>query len=155
HNDGLPGGETRRHAPVSTPRPVPRSARAAIQPDSVLPVSTRSRRARNPWVVFGNGVITLVLLGAVVVGGGLYLGKLSYDAKGPVMQEKTVVIPRGAGTADIADALMRAGVIDSPLLFSTATRMLKTADELKAGEYLFTPGISMRGVVDLLVEGKA
>ena len=33
------------------------------------------------------------------------------------------------------------------------TRFLKTSD-LKAGEYLFKPGVSMRQVMDMLVEGK-
>ena len=34
------------------------------------------------------------------------------------------------------------------------TRFLKKSDDLKAGEYLFKPGVSMRQVMETLVDGK-
>jgi UPF0755 protein len=45
-------------------------------------------------------------------------------------------------------------VISSSFVFASITRFLKTADQLKAGEYIFKPGVSMRGVMDILVEGR-
>jgi UPF0755 protein len=131
-----------------------RSQREAIQTDVAGPRFTRSKSARNPFVVFGHAVISLLFLAAILAGAGVYFGTRAFESPGPLAQEKTVLIPRGSGTTDVAETLEREGIIESPTLFSMATRLLKRSDDLKAGEYLFKPGISMRGVVDLLVEGK-
>jgi UPF0755 protein len=40
----------------------PRSPRAALEPEQVPPPPKRSERARNPFVVVGNAVITIVLV---------------------------------------------------------------------------------------------
>ena len=40
----------------------PRSPRAALEPEQVPPPPRRSERARNPFVVVGNAIITIVLL---------------------------------------------------------------------------------------------
>lgn len=130
------------------------NGRSAIQRDGVPVQASRSRSARSAIVVFGHSVISLLFLAAVVLTGGVYFGSRQLEAPGPLAQEKSVLIARGSGTQDIADTLEREGVITSPLLFATSTRILRTADGLKAGEYLFKPGISMREVIDLLVEGK-
>jgi UPF0755 protein len=131
-----------------------RGNRAAIQPESLLLTSPRSRSARRPIVVFGHGVISFLLLAAVVIGGGIYFGSRKFEAPGPLAQEKSIVIPRGSGTSDIGDTLEGAGIIDSSFVFASMTRLLEKADALKAGEYVFRPGVSMREVMDTLVEGK-
>src|SRR4051812_23947345 len=127
---------------------------AAIQPDSLPPRSARSRSARNPLVVVGHGVITFLLLAAILAGAAAYYGSREFEARGPLAEEKSVLIPRGSGTGDIGEILQNAGVIDSAFVFSNATRFLKTSDDLKAGEYLFRPGISMREVMETLVDGR-
>jgi UPF0755 protein len=131
-----------------------RGQRPAIQPDSLPPANLRSRSARNPWVVFGHGVISILFLIVIVIGGAIIFGTRQFEGVGPLTEEKTVVIPRGSGTADIGDTLESAGVIGSSFVFTSMTRFLKTSDDLKAGEYLFKPGASMRQVMDELVEGK-
>src|SRR5260370_14589277 len=40
----------------------PRSPRAALEPEQVPPPPRRSERARNPFVVIGNAIITIVLV---------------------------------------------------------------------------------------------
>ena len=90
----------------------------------------------------------------IVVGSAVYFGSRDFESPGPLAEEKTVVIARGSGTGDIGDALEAAGVIDSSFVFTSMTRFLKTSDDLKAGEYLFKPGVSMRQVMDTLVDGK-
>jgi UPF0755 protein len=131
-----------------------RGSKPAIQPDSLPPPLLRSKAARSPLVVFGHGVISLLFLAVLVVGGAAYFGNREFNARGPLGEEKTVVIARGSGTTDIGDTLETAGVIDSSFVFSSMTHFLKTSDQLKAGEYLFKPGISMREVMNTLVEGK-
>jgi UPF0755 protein len=135
-------------------RITPRSPRAALEPEHVPMPSRPSRRARHPLVIVGNAVITLLLLVAVVVGGGVALGKQRFEAPGPLAQDRIVNIPRGLGIRDIADLLQREGVIDQPWIFVGGVLVLKAREELKFGEYQFARQASLRDVVDTIVEGK-
>src|SRR3954454_20181344 len=133
----------------------PRSPRAALEPEQVPPPPKRSERARNPWVVVGNAVITLVLVLMVGIGGAYIYGKQKIEAPGPLKEEKIVNIPARAGMTDIADALQREGVIDSNRwAFIGAVVALKARSELKPGEYAFQKNASLRDVIGTIVEGK-
>jgi UPF0755 protein len=133
----------------------PRSPRAALEPEQVPPPPKRSARARNPWIVAGNAVITIVLMLMVGLGGAYIYGKQKIEARGPLREEKVVNIPARAGMTDIADALQREGVIDSNRwAFIGAVVALKARSELKPGEYLFQKNASLRDVIGTIVEGK-
>ncbi|HEY4738735.1 MAG TPA: aminodeoxychorismate lyase, partial [Xanthobacteraceae bacterium] len=96
-------------------RITPRSPRAALEPDLVsLPTSSLrpSRRARNPFVIVGNAIFSLLILVFVVVGGAVVIGKGRLEAPGPLQDDKVVVIPPRSGIMDIADLLTREGVIE-------------------------------------------
>ena len=70
-------------------RITPRSPRAALEPDHV-PMPTRpSRRARNPLVIVGNAIITVLVLVLIVVGGALVVGKGRFEAPGPLQEDKS------------------------------------------------------------------
>jgi UPF0755 protein len=138
-------------------RITPRSPRAALEPDHV-PLPTRSsrpsRRARNPLVIIGNAIFTLLLLVLLVGGGIAVFGKSRFETPGPLEEDKVVNIPR-AGMMEIADLLKREGVIDEHrLVFIGGVLALKARSELKAGEYLFSKHASVREVVETIVEGK-
>ncbi len=145
--------------PLLEPKRItPRSPRAALEPDHV-PLPTRSsrpsRRARNPLVIVGNAIFTLLLLVLIVGGGAAVIGKSRFEAPGPLQEDKVVVIPPRSGMMDIADLLKREGVIDEHrLVFVGGVFALKARSELKAGEYLFTKRSSVRDVVETIVEGK-
>src|ERR1700753_3913650 len=96
-----------------TPPMSPRSPRAALEPEQVPPPPKRSERARNPFVVVGNAIITILLIGLLGTGVAYYYGKKTIEAPGPLQADKTVVIPARGGMSDIADVLQREGVIDS------------------------------------------
>jgi UPF0755 protein len=149
-------------APAATPpheqrRITPRSPRAALEPDHVpLPNRTTrpSRRARNPLVIVGNAVFTLLLLVLIVGGAAVVVGKTRFEASGPLLEDKVVSIPR-SGMMEIADLLRREGVIDEHrLIFIGGVLAMKARSELKAGEYQFTKGASVRDVVETIVEGR-
>ncbi|MFY8155165.1 MAG: endolytic transglycosylase MltG [Hyphomicrobiales bacterium] len=106
-------------------------------------------------MALGNGVFTFLLLAAAGFFAAIYFGGKEFEAKGPLAQESIVLVPKGSGTVEIADALASQGVIDSATLFAIAVRVIGKSDELKAGEYAFPAGVSMSGVVDILVDGKA
>ncbi|HEX4238370.1 MAG TPA: endolytic transglycosylase MltG [Xanthobacteraceae bacterium] len=133
---------------------MPRSPRAAIEPDRVDVPARRSRSARHPLVVIGNAVISAFVLVALAAGIALFFGKQRFEAAGPLPADHVVNVPRGSGMRDIADILSREGVIDQPWLFIGGVLVLKAREDLKAGEYEFKAHSSMRDVVATIVEGK-
>jgi UPF0755 protein len=133
----------------------PRSPRAALEPERVPPPPKRSARARNPFVVFGNAVITIVLVLMIGAGGVYVYGKQKLEAPGPLQEDKVVNIPARAGMTDIADILQREGVIDNNRwAFIGSVFALKARSELKPGEYSFQKSASLRDVIGIIVEGK-
>src|SRR5579871_2293256 len=133
----------------------PRSPRAALEPEQVPPPPRRSERARNPFVIVGNAIITFVLLAMIGTGLAYYYGKQTIEAQGPLQEDKVVNIPARAGMTDIADVLQREGVIDNNRwAFIGAVFALRARSELKPGEYAFQKNASLRDVVATMVEGK-
>src|SRR6266446_4745551 len=133
----------------------PRSPRAALEPEQVPPPPKRSERARNPFVVVGNAIITVVLVSMIGVGVAYVYGKQKIEAPGPLQEDKIVNIPSRAGMTDIADILQREGVIDNNRwAFIGSVFALKARSELKPGEYSFQKNASLRDVIGTMVEGK-
>src|ERR1700688_554787 len=133
----------------------PRSPRAALEPEQVPPPPKRSDRARNPFVVVGNAIITLLLVLMLGAAGVYSYGKQKIEAQGPLQEDKIVNIPARAGMTDIADILQREGVIDNNRwAFIGGVFALKARSELKPGEYLFQKNASLRDVIGTMVEGK-
>ena len=79
----------------------PRSPRAALEPEQVPPPPKRSERARNPFVVVGNAIITIVLALMLGAGGAYIYGKQKIEARGPLQEDKIVNIPARAGMLTI------------------------------------------------------
>jgi UPF0755 protein len=132
----------------------PRSPRAALEPERVPQPPRRSASARHPLVIVGNAIFTILIVLAVVVGTAVVLGKQRFDTRGPLAEDKVVNIPRGLGIRDIADLLVREGVIDQPWTFVGGVIVLKARDELKFGEYQFPKQASLHDVISTIVEGK-
>jgi UPF0755 protein len=142
-------------------RITPRSPRAALQPENVPPPkrvpepSRPSRRARNPLVIVGNAIFTLLILALLVGGGAIVVGKSRFEAPGPLAEDKVVTIPPRSGMMEIADLLQREGVIDEHrLVFAGGVLAMNARSGLKAGEYLFQKHASVRDVVETIVDGK-
>lgn len=131
-----------------------RSPRVALQPEYIAQPKRASRRARHPFIVVGNAILTIILVIAVVVGIGLAIGKQRFEATGPLQREKTVNIPRGLGLRDIAELLQREGVIDQPWVFVGGVLAMKAREDLKYGEYAFQRQASLRDVIETIIEGK-
>jgi UPF0755 protein len=133
----------------------PRSPRAALEPEQVPPPPKRSERARNPFVVVGNAIITILIIAMIGAGGAYYYGKQVLETPGPLQEDKVVNIPARAGKRDIADTLQREGVINvNPWLFIGGVFALKASSDLKPGEYSFQKNASLRDVIGTIVEGK-
>lgn len=74
---------------------------------------------------------------------------LALDAEGQVIE-----LPRGAGLRRISDDLATRGIIDSPDLLVLHGRLSGLDTALKAGEYRLEPGLTPRGLLDLLANGQ-
>jgi UPF0755 protein len=149
-----PTGATAGSLGQSEAKRMPRSPRAAIEPDRVDLPARRSATARHPLIIIGNAVISAFVLVALAAGIALFVGKQRFEAAGPLPADRIVNIPRGSGMRDIADILSREDVIDQSWLFIGGVLVLKAREDLKAGEYEFKAHSSMRDVVATIVEGK-
>jgi UPF0755 protein len=152
-NSNLPSGGDNDGPPAGKP-PLPRSPRAALEPERVPLPSRHLRRVRHPIVVVGNAIFTLLVVVSIAIGASLFIGKQWFEAPGPLAEDRVVNIPRGLGIRDIADLLQREGVIDQPYVFMGGVIVLKARGELKYGEYQFSKQSSVSDVVDTIIEGK-
>jgi len=94
------------------------------------------------------------LLVAILAGGAWTWLITGFERAGPLAQQTTVIIKRGAGVNAIANDLLRAGVIDDPLVFRLGIRLLAKSTPLRAGEFAFSAGTSPRAAAELLQSGK-
>ena len=81
-------------------------------------------------------------------------GLARFDAPGPLTEDATLVLPKGAGVGAIARRLGKAGILADPMFFVVAARLSRAERRLKAGEYVFFAGISAREVMELLTSGR-
>ena len=156
---GVPGRDARL-APTPVPPPpasrptILRSPRAALEPEKVPLPGRHSTRVRHPLVIAGNAIFTVLVVVSLAVGGVIYVGKLRFDAPGPLLQAKIVNIPRGLGLRGIAELLQQQGVIDQPYVFIGGVMVMKARGGLKYGEYKFVKHASLADVVDTIISGK-
>jgi UPF0755 protein len=136
-------------------RIAPKSPRQVLQPEAAPPPPPRSQKARHPLVVVLNFFLMVVVLVVVATGGAFYFGHSHFLRPGPLAEPTSVMIAPGTDVDGISNLLERHNVIDSPFLFTTAVRLNKVGDQLKAGEYLFQPAESMKQVIDDLVSGRS
>lgn len=103
-------------------------------------------------IAIGTAVVLAVLvLGLVTLGTVLWGHYL--EGKGPLRQETSVMVLPGSGTAVIGRSLEQAGVIGDARIFRVAVKVMHHDAGLKAGEYVFAPGVSLKEVVTKLAEG--
>ncbi|NIX77074.1 endolytic transglycosylase MltG [Microvirga terricola] len=137
------------------PRVAPRSPSEAIKPMAAPPPPPRLRRERGGLLSVVSGLLTLIIalaIGSVV---GFTLIEREVTAKGPLQNDKVVLIPRNTGTSEIADILKEEGVINQPLLFEAYALINRQRGQLKAGEFQFKAGASIQDTIDTLAQGKA
>lgn len=113
----------------------------------------RSRHSRNQLVIFLNFCLSALLFLMLGVGAVVYWGKSQFEGQGPLREETTYVVPRNTSVQTIASGLEREGIISDAQIFEYGVRFAGAGGALKAGEYGFTPGTSMRQVMEKLRVG--
>jgi UPF0755 protein len=137
------------------PRPTPRSPREAIHPEPAPPPPTRSRAARNPFVIVMNFLLTMAVFAVLGLGVLVYWGSVEYTEPGPLAQDRAVIISPGSGLNAIADTLASHNVISDPWIFLGVAKLYGTENQFKAGEYLFRARMSMSEVMETIIAGRS
>lgn len=107
------------------------------------------------------GIIVLALLLALlaVAGGYVWYYARTPAAAGFFLQEasapesKVVMIPRGAGTREVARLLARQKLINRPKVFRLLARVKTRHSPIKAGEYRLSSGQTPVSLLDKLIRG--
>ncbi len=126
--------------------------------DEKLEAAKRSRKARGTLVRFFNFLFTIAIVGAICFVGLIWYGTTQFEAKGPLQEAKTFVVPKGASFRSIQAALEAEGIIEKqgPLrVFIRGVQAAGQDSKLKAGEFAMKPGMSMRQVMHELTEGRS
>ena len=140
---------------------LPRSPAEALEPTRppVPPAPETPQGGGHPVLGFFNGMFRFALVLALAIAAFYYFLKIEFDQPGPLATSTVIVVPKGQSVGDIADGLVRDGVIaDKRVLFLLYARYfsyVKGNASIKAGEYVFHKNASMRQVLDTLVEGKS
>lgn len=134
---------------------VPKSASEALRPEAGTPPPRRSRQSRNRFVIFLNFMMSLVILALIVTGVVFYFGKREFEGAGPLRSASTVMIQPSSSVRDIADLLVRRGMISNARIFLVGVRAYGNDGQLKAGEYEIKAGASMYDIMNILKSGKS
>jgi UPF0755 protein len=100
-------------------------------------------------------LLFIVVTAGLTAGLGGFISYQAYTIPGPLEAVKVVEIDKGLRTPEIAARLEEQGVITDAHVFSAAAFFTGARGRLKAGEYEFAAGASMRDVMNLIVSGKA
>ena len=98
-------------------------------------------------------IFVFVLLILVLVGGILGWGYAQYTRPGQQAFDQTVVVTKGHGLKEIAAQLEKSGVISNQLVFRVGVRFGGWSRDLRAGEFRFPTGTSIRDAVAILRKG--
>lgn len=134
-----------------------RSARSPsdmLKPREVPPPPKRSKRSKGTIVVVLNFLMTCLVLATVALCVVAFAGKYWFEKPGPLRTATTLVIEEGSSVSQISNKLVSNGVIDNDIVFRTWVRAYQASASLKAGEYLFSPGMSMYDVMETIRSGK-
>ena len=94
-------------------------------------------------------IAVLAIFGSLII---FSLQKAMVGA-GPLERSVTVDVAKGISSQSVAQLLFENDVISSPLIFRILLKVTRAENQLKAGEYLFEAGSSMKEVLAKLVSG--
>jgi len=97
-------------------------------------------------------LLVLVLLVTALVGVAVY-GMKTYSAPGPLPTTRAIYVPHGTPAA-LAQSLVEAGVIDSPLAFRIAAFLSGSGGPLRSGEYVFPEHANLLATLTILRSAK-
>lgn len=119
------------------------------------PAAPRRKSALRRVAGFFNVLFALGMVAVVCVAAAFFLGRMEYNAPGPLTAESSTIIAPGSGLSKIAHQLEDGGFISDARLFMAAAFLQDAKSSLKAGEYKFAARTSMNEILDDLVVGRS
>jgi UPF0755 protein len=93
----------------------------------------------------GGALLFVLVAGAAAA----WFGWRAYTAPGPLAEPAQVIVPRG-GTEAVGAALLRHGVVADSRAFAAASLLTRGEGRVRAAEFAFPAGASLRDVLDIL-----
>jgi UPF0755 protein len=132
-----------------------RSPSESLQPQAAPPPPAPPvRKKRKEGLSRLSGLLSFVLIVAIIVFSGFAWAMLQARKPGPLAADKVFIIARDDDGGAIPDQLARAGIIDSPLWFNLTLMVDGNRGKLRRGEFMFRQHASLRDVENVLVYGK-
>jgi UPF0755 protein len=75
------------------------------------------------------------------------------NAEMSLVEPQTIVFPQGSSIQTLANQLIEKGLLEHKNHFLIWGRLNRQATHLQAGEYLLTPGLTLAGLLDNMVDG--
>lgn len=143
--------------PLHSPAEKLEPTRAPARPRGVR--RRREVRRLSPGLRALNGFLTLCVFVMAAAGAGAFWLDREFEKAGPLKEAKTVVVRRGDSSREIAQRLEAEGVVSSSHVFVayvvTRPWFGRPPLQLKAGDYVFDPGRSIRQVANEIAEGRS
>lgn len=113
----------------------------------------RRRRSRNGFVDILNGLLTLLVIGLFVIGGGLFYVASQYYGEGPSATDKVFRVESGSSLSTTANRLEEQGLISNALIFRQFGGRVENNTVIKAGDFNIPAHASMADILRELTEG--
>lgn len=113
----------------------------------------RRRRSSNGLVDVLNALLTLLVIGLVVVGGGFLYVALQYYGDGPSTEERVFRVETGNTLSTTASRLEEQGFISNALIFSQFGSRVEKNTVVKAGDFTIPAHASMSEILNELTTG--
>jgi UPF0755 protein len=113
----------------------------------------RRRRSSNGFVDILNGLLTLLVIGLVVIGGGIVYVASQYYGEGPSETDKVFRVESGSSLSTTANRLEEQGLISNALIFRQFGGRVEDNTVIKAGDFTIPAHASMADILRELTEG--
>ncbi|SFA76600.1 UPF0755 protein [Poseidonocella pacifica] len=105
------------------------------------------------WRNIASNALTILVVGAFLLGGVVIWGQKRYEAAGPLEAAICVQVPSGSTMAAVSRDLASQGAITSDRIFRIGADYTDKSGALKAGSFLVPEGTSMAEIVDIITRG--
>lgn len=99
-------------------------------------------------------ILLLLAVIAIIVGAGVWKVRHLADSRILIQQEAIFSLKAGTGRMALGEQLYAQKIINRPRLFQWLLRLDPKLARFKAGTYRFTPGMTVRQMLQLLASGK-
>jgi UPF0755 protein len=113
----------------------------------------RRRRSGNGMIDVLNGLLTLLVIGLIVVGGGLFFVASQYYGDGPTREDRVFRVESGNTLSTTANRLEEQGFITNSVIFSQFGSRVEESAVVKAGDFNIPAGASMSEILKELTQG--